>query len=240
MIAATVEGMDAANALPQRHADDSLPELAAPAAGWYGKLPSLGDFASRRLDHDFIEAWDHWLAAGIAAWREREPTAWLERYLSSPSWRFALAPGVLAKGAPAWAGVLMPSVDRVGRYFPLTLAMPLPRLPAAESQAGALLSCLQCLDDLALDALDEDWSADQLEAELLKLGGPRAATPDLQEESMASPLATLLCELLPGQALWICSDAHGEPLPRVSSGLPLALEFESLLGALVRPPNASP
>ena len=39
--------------------------MAAP--GWHGKLPTLGDFASRRLEAPFIEAWDGWLAAGMLA-----------------------------------------------------------------------------------------------------------------------------------------------------------------------------
>jgi len=99
--------------------------VTAPAAqppGWHGKLPSLGDFASRRLDASFIEPWDGWLAAGLLALREARPEGWLEDYLGSPSWRFLLMPGVLPgdAGKQAWAGVLMPSVDRVGRYFPLT------------------------------------------------------------------------------------------------------------------------
>jgi type VI secretion system protein ImpM len=46
-------------------------------------------------------------------------------YLTFPVWRFLLPVGVL--GSTAWTGVLMPSVDRVGRYFPLTLATPLNR-----------------------------------------------------------------------------------------------------------------
>ena len=64
--------------------------------GWYGKLPSLGDFASRRLAPAFVEPWDDWLARGLAAWREQAPDGWLEGYLASPSWRFVLMPGVLA------------------------------------------------------------------------------------------------------------------------------------------------
>ena len=27
--------------------------------GWYGKIPSLGDFASRRLPQSFVAAWDY-------------------------------------------------------------------------------------------------------------------------------------------------------------------------------------
>lgn len=194
------------------------------AAGWYGKLPSLGDFAQRRLDPGFIEAWDHWLAEELAAWREREPEEWLRRYLASPSWRFLIAPGTLPgpAGRLAWAGALMPSVDRVGRYFPLTLVMPLPALPADDAEAGALLCWLQQLDDLALDALDEEWNAEQLEAELQRLGSPAAAG---EAHGLDLP------PLIKGQALWIHADATGEPQPRTSDGLPRGLAFAALLGA---------
>src|SRR5919109_2865533 len=41
-----------------------------------------------------------------------------------PAWRFVLGPGVV--GANAWAGLMLPSVDAVGRYFPLTVACALP------------------------------------------------------------------------------------------------------------------
>jgi len=223
--------------------------VATSAAGWYGKLPSLGDFASRRLDHDFIEAWDQWLAKGLATWLEREPAAWLERYLHGPCWRFLLTPGALQTAAPAgaaiWAGVLMPSVDRVGRYFPLTLALPLPVLPAAPVQAQALLNWLHGLEDIALDALDEDWSVDRLEAELERLGTPPAqpvVRAHGEESGVAETqgLAGLLPELLsPGaaQALWICSDANGRPHWRLTTGLPSDLDFENLLGALAYPPE---
>jgi type VI secretion system protein ImpM len=142
--------------------------------GWHGKLPSLGDFASRRLDAGFIEPWDGWLAAGLLALRENRPETWLEEYLGSPSWRFLLMPGVLAgdAGARAWAGVLMPSVDRVGRYFPLTLVQPLGAGPASTQQMVALWHWLDRLDDLARDALYEDFTAERLEEELGRMALP--------------------------------------------------------------------
>ena len=65
--------------------------------GWYGKLPSLGDFASRRLEGDFIEPWDTWLGEGLAAQRETLGDTWLEAYLASPTWRFVLMPGTLER-----------------------------------------------------------------------------------------------------------------------------------------------
>lgn len=145
--------------------------------GWHGKIPTLGDFATRRLDPELVQAWDDWLSQGLAA-LQRQPQ-WLEAYLASPSWRFVLMPGVLpgAAAAQAWAGVLMPSVDRVGRYFPLTLMQALPALPASATAFDALWHWLVKLDEAAADALHEDWSLDALEAELERIGAAPVSDP---------------------------------------------------------------
>ena len=146
-------------------------------AGWHGKLPSLGDFATRRLPPDFVSTWDGWLSAGLDALQQQP--GWLDAYLASPSWRFLLMPGVLpsALGEQPWAGVLMPSVDRVGRYYPLTLAAPLPALPADSAGVETLWTWLLKLDEAAADALHEDWPIARLEEELLRLPVPTLATP---------------------------------------------------------------
>ena len=39
------------------------------AAGFYGKLPSEGDFVTRRLPWEFTSAWDAWLQQGVHASR---------------------------------------------------------------------------------------------------------------------------------------------------------------------------
>ena len=98
----------------------SGPLLSPASAGWYGKVPSLGDFVTRRLPGSFVAAWDDWLQASIAASRATLGPRWQPLYLNCPIWRFALFPGACGPGA--WAGVMMPSVDRVGRCFPLTIA----------------------------------------------------------------------------------------------------------------------
>jgi type VI secretion system protein ImpM len=159
------------------------------AAGWYGKLPTLGDFASRRLDNDFVDIWDNWLSTGLARLRTEGDGQWLDAYLASPTWRFVLTPGFLPAplAAQAWAGVVMPSVDRVGRYYPLTLACPLPQVPQASHAQAALWSWLHQMEDLAVDALQDDWSIDQLESELARTGLP---TPSLSHGlgmAVASP-----------------------------------------------------
>ena len=51
--------------------------------GWYGKLPALGDFASRRLPPEWIAPWDGWLATGLHQLREAAPEAWLDNSLAS-------------------------------------------------------------------------------------------------------------------------------------------------------------
>ena len=88
--------------------------------GFYGKLPGVGDFVTRRLPWEFTSVWDDWLQQGMQASREALGARWLERYLSAPIWRFQVAPGVC--GPAGWRGLFFASVDRVGRYFPLTLA----------------------------------------------------------------------------------------------------------------------
>jgi type VI secretion system protein ImpM len=99
-------------------------------AGCFGKLRSNGDFVTRRLPASFVEPWDAMLQAGLLASRDALGPAWLDAYLSAPLWCFAL--GVDVVGGPAWAGVLMPSVDCAGRHFPLTIAAPI----SADACAG--------------------------------------------------------------------------------------------------------
>ena len=88
--------------------------------GYFGKVSTLGDFVTRGLPDGLVAAWDAWLQQCIQASREQLGDQWLNHYLTSPVWRFAIAPGVL--GPEGLGGVMMPSVDRVGRYFPLMIA----------------------------------------------------------------------------------------------------------------------
>lgn len=223
--------------------------------GWHGKLPSLGDFASRRLDAGFIEPWDAWLAAGLLALRETQPATWLDAYLGSPSWRFLLMPGVLpgAAGTQAWCGVLMPSVDRVGRYFPLTLVLPLGAGPASTQEGAALWPWLERLDELARDALHGDWTAERLEDELARMALPARAAAAVVEGvdlAQAGALVELPAAAARDPALVIGTEAqraygprahgrawwHARPDERparllVSRGLPAA----ALLGRLFGP-----
>lgn len=121
--------------------------------GFFGKLPSRGDFVSRRLPKDFVDRWDAWLQGGLAASRAALGRDWLEVYLTSPIWRFALAPGVC--GEQGQVGVMMPSVDKVGRYFPLTAAVACGRDRTPLDLAFDLAGWYAELEDLLLATLAE-------------------------------------------------------------------------------------
>ena len=132
--------------------------------GWYGKLPGVGDFARRRLPEDFVRAWDTWLQAVVATTRTRLGPSWLDRYLTMPIWRFALVSGLL--GETGWAGVLMPSVDRVGRQFPLTIASPLPSDAALVQAVFESADWYEDVEQAALGMLDPTRGPDELERAL--------------------------------------------------------------------------
>lgn len=133
----------------------------AQTSGFYGKIPARGDFVRDGLPRDFVDPWDAWLQRRMADSREALGQDWLPAWLEAPVWRFRLQPGIC--GACAVSGVLMPSVDRAGRHFPLTLA---------------------CLAAPGEDPQDQDpaW-LDQAEA-----AGIAAIERDLDPEALAAML----------------------------------------------------
>ncbi|TBV01105.1 type VI secretion system-associated protein TagF [Phytopseudomonas dryadis] len=138
--------------------------------GFYGKLAVRGDFIHRGLTPGFIEAWDAWLTAGLSASRQTLGEAWLEAYLVSPLWRFAVAPGLL--GEQAFTGVMMPSVDRVGRYFPLTIVLPLPVHSDLGHLLGAAEDWFERAENLLLSTLEADAEVEAFERGVGELGSP--------------------------------------------------------------------
>jgi type VI secretion system protein ImpM len=84
--------------------------------GWYGKLPSTGDFAGRGLSRDSVQTLDSWLQAGLVQLRLRLPD-WQSFYVSAPCWSF-LVPANIFAPYPVF-GCIAPSADRVGRLFPI-------------------------------------------------------------------------------------------------------------------------
>ena len=137
------------------------------APAWYGKLAGLGDFASRRLPQETARLLDAWLAQGVDTSRAQLGERWLNVYLTSPLWRFAWAPGVL--DASWWFGLMMPSVDNVGRYFPLVVLQPRTEAPASGEALDRLEQWYAAVARAALRTLQPAGSLEQFETELAQL-----------------------------------------------------------------------
>jgi type VI secretion system protein ImpM len=199
----------------------ALPETGLDVPAWFGKLPGMGDFAQRRLAPEFLEVWDQWLQIGLQGLRTQRED-WLDHYLQAPLWFFALGEGVVGDGP--WIGVVMPSVDAVGRYFPLTLALPL-QATSPTTELDVYPSLAQWWGrsaHVALQALDADWDGGQFDAAL------HALFSQAPQQGMLGPTMDVLPE--PMQSSWF---AHvGEPTQLAYSlqGLPRDATFGMLFG----------
>jgi type VI secretion system protein ImpM len=88
------------------------------SAGLFGKLPAKRDFIGANASRRFLDVWEPWLQAGVATSKQMLGPQWTEAYNRAPIWRFWL--GVDFCGE-ATIGAFMPSVDGVGRPFPLAI-----------------------------------------------------------------------------------------------------------------------
>ena len=97
-----------------------MPEraLTSMSAGLFGKLPAKRDFIGMNASRRFLEAWEPWLQAGVAMSKQMLGDAWIETYNRAPIWRFWLGADFCGE---AMIGAFMPSVDGVGRSFPLAI-----------------------------------------------------------------------------------------------------------------------
>ena len=89
------------------------------ATGVFGKLPDQRDYVQHGMDAALMSLVDPWMQSCLQRSREDLQDAWLGAYLNAPIWRFWLGPSIIGQTV---LGALMPSVDGVGRYFPLMLA----------------------------------------------------------------------------------------------------------------------
>jgi len=180
-------------------------------AGWFGKIPALGDFASRRLPSSFVAPWDDWLSVELSDAQGA--------YELAPIVCFAV--GEVTVDAHAWCGILLPSVDRVGRRFPLTLAWALAE--AAASLPGppwwTALTAAGCL------AASGGCGVEGLEASLMRLPAPGTA-PDHPDISSAQAFPGR------GRSAWWPWAIDGTPgaAAVLALGLPRAPRFREIFG----------
>lgn len=153
--------------------------------GLYGKVPAAADFVRRQLPKSFVEPWDGWLHTAMTRSREQLADAWLEVYLTSPIWRFALSPDLC--GPEVAIGVVMPSVDAVGRHYPLVIAIQLPDecniLDVAAHEPGWFLEA----EETALSLLRDEIPPEDFQRKLDTLGSPKPPDRSLEQSSVLPP-----------------------------------------------------
>ncbi|PHS00517.1 MAG: type VI secretion system-associated protein TagF [Oceanobacter sp.] len=211
--------------------------------GLFGKLPAHGDFISRHLPSSFISVWDEWLQLAVSGSRELQGDAWLDNYLTSPIWRFALRSGAVNESA--WVGILVPSVDSVGRYFPLTIALSLPASTNLFKYVAKKAVVFEALEAAALSTLQEQLDADQLmsllEGQVAAIQIEASSDLAVYEQGRvvsggdddAERYAGLLQHYFKGAAsysVWSASATANSPAATlVADGLPSVFQYGSML-----------
>ena len=185
--------------------------------GWFGKLPGTGDFAARRFPEPARQQFDGWLQTGLQRLRERH-SDWAKQYLESPLWCFLLGENIV--GTASWLGVLMPSVDAVGRYFPLVVAAPcdLGNEPPSTGWFSRVSAA-------ALEGLEQDLDAARFDT---------ALTAHFRDGMPAGESDQGACPSWPasGQSLWLTEPGGVQGWQMRCSGLPLGERFDALFGFL--------
>ncbi|RYF32101.1 MAG: type VI secretion system-associated protein TagF [Comamonadaceae bacterium] len=158
---------------------DSRGVPAQASIAWYGKLPSLGDFAGRRMSHALTGEWDAWLRAGMDELRRADDTNWPETFVNAPLWFFVAH--VAASGSPV-IGALAPSMDRVGRYYPLTVMATATRPGSSFGEDAAVKAFLAGARSAIVEARRRTLSVDELDLRVNRLPNPFEPYPQAERE----------------------------------------------------------
>ncbi|MHA6686768.1 type VI secretion system-associated protein TagF [Mesorhizobium sp. A556] len=140
--------------------------------GFFGKIPATGDFVHRNLSVEFVRGWDRWVARHLA------PLLLDDRWTDG-GLNFLLGP---ASFGPM-AGIVLPSADRVGRRFPLTVAVPIDS--ARIGLAAAAAHWFALIQTLAATTQDGTVTADDLAAELALSPFPQVGSDGESVRGMA-------------------------------------------------------
>nr|WP_247388440.1 MULTISPECIES: type VI secretion system-associated protein TagF [unclassified Bradyrhizobium] len=139
--------------------------------GLFGKIGAKRDFIAIATPRSFLEAWEPWVQAAVSASRHQLGSGWQQAFLTAPVWRFWLGAAICGTTV---AGAIMPSLDGVGRYYPLTLhvvtdegaLLPPPNVDPQEEWFGQAETFL-------LATLDRSATFEQISEALDRLTMPR-------------------------------------------------------------------
>lgn len=132
--------------------------------GLFGKLPAKRDFIAILAPRAFLDVWEPWMQGGLSASRQALTERWAEVFCTAPIWRFWLGAGICQRTV---LGAFMPSMDGLGRYYPLTIfgyADPGAAIPPPE--LGSQDAWFDAAEALLLSTLEKDVSFDTLTGRL--------------------------------------------------------------------------
>ena len=191
------------------------PVTGAVLLGFDGKLPVRGDFVGDGLPRGFLVPWRAWVDAAMTASQIELGEEWRPAWMEAPVWHFALPGG--ACGPDAVLGLLMPSVDRVGRHYPLMVAAVFTgRQMAPDIDAGQ--AWLAAAEALALDALAHDRTPEALMRALSAILPP----PDAGDDTASG-------------TWWTVGSPRVPETQRARTDLPAASAFAGMIDARERP-----
>ncbi|MBP0617639.1 type VI secretion system-associated protein TagF [Jiella mangrovi] len=224
------------------------PQAASPAVTFavFGKLPQRRDFVSSGLPPALLAPLERYLEDGMAAARSDLGPDFEADYLVMPLWRFWL--GASCFGVAA-LGALIPSVDGVGRNFPLAIlaiaaeggAFELPLIDPMEAVFAGIEMRL-----MAIIAAETDAPFD-LAALTAGLRPPHLVGEEAQadrDDGLPAGLGGVLMEaraddhrrLAAGQGyFWTAGHGGERPVLFSRAGLPSAADFAAMVCGVAPP-----
>lgn len=212
--------------------------------GLFGKIGAKRDFIAIATPRSFLEAWEPWVQAALSASRHQLGPGWQQAFLTAPVWRFWLGAAICGTTV---AGAIMPSLDGVGRYYPLTLhavtgeavSLPPPSIDPQDEWFGQVEAFL-------LSTLDRAATFEQISDTLDRLAVPRLQATVADGPPIGSAAGTVsavdafagsfaaLCAANPqvyaAASFWWTAGGEGfPPMALCYRGLPDPFHYSTLL-----------
>ncbi|WP_042777545.1 type VI secretion system-associated protein TagF [Sinorhizobium fredii] len=212
--------------------------------GVFGKYPGKRDFMALNLPKGVVGVIENWMQTAVAISRERLGRQWLQYYAVHPIWNFRLGEDIAGTDC---IGALMPSIDGIGRYFPLCLIAHAPpglSFPLFGEISGdwieglhaRLLSALEEGDvpgpDRLLAGLEAPLATSTGHGAQAFAGGYRLVVPSPDEpESMARFAALEMRVAAKARSLfWTRGGQYVPPQILSAKGLPDPLLYTEMMG----------
>ncbi|UTV99817.1 type VI secretion system-associated protein TagF [Marinomonas rhizomae] len=220
--------------------------MSALKVGIYGKVPAHPDFISDTLHADISNELYDWAQTVMFHSREKmSESQWLPAYLVSPIWRMVVPKN--EQRTHEWVGVMVPSVDALGRYFPLFIVFETEfKSLTVEWLFKECTDLFKVMEEVAMSALQQQLNFSQLKRLLAnKLEGFNFGQKLVLPNSLNSEALEFSCEQpttsndaflqrslvqLDGVLLWTLSDINKYQKPFFKCrDLPIPSEYEFLL-----------